>query len=114
MEEMRERYNMDLRRREAKELEEARAGFRTNIDVNINEAKISKSKRDAEEIRREKELTDMELEVRLDSLLGVRKDIRKMLRKVKRESDETRDRDEFIVSKIDKAKGMLRETRERE
>ena len=53
-------------------MEEARAEFRTKIAAAINEAKSCKSgaNRDEEDIQREKEYTAVEMEGRLNSLLG--------------------------------------------
>ena len=67
-----ERYYRSLRWREVDKLEEARVNFWTKIDAAINEAKSCESvaNRDAEESRRERKLMNMELEGRIDTLLG--------------------------------------------
>ena len=53
-------------------MEEASANFRTNIDATINEGKSFEpdTNRDSEEIRRERQSKYIEMEERLDSLLG--------------------------------------------
>ena len=107
-----ERYERVLRWRADGELEEARAEFWININADINKAKSCES--DAKEIRREWELTYMELEGRLDSLLGGRRDLRQRPRAAERERDNARDRAELLVRKIDEAEGMAIEERDRE
>ena len=69
---IRERYKRALRQRAAEESEKARAKFWTKIDAAINEANSCESgaNKDAEEILREWESTAMELQGRIDSLLG--------------------------------------------
>ena len=95
-----------LRRRAAKELEEARAEFWININADINKAKSCES--DAKEIRREWELTYMELEGRLDSLLGGQRDLRQRLRVDKRERKNSRYKSKSLVRYIDEADGIVR------
>ena len=56
----------------------------------------------------------MELEGRLDSLLGGRRDLRQRPRAAERERDNARDRAESMVRKIDEAEGMAIEERDRE
>ena len=53
-------------------MEEARAKFRTKINATINEGKSCKldTNRDAKEIRRKCQSTYMDMERRLDYLLG--------------------------------------------
>ena len=104
---MRERYKRALRWRAVDELEEARDEYRKNIADTINNEKICKSeaKRDTQERQRKWELTSMELEGRLYSVLVRRKDIMQRLRTAGREREDVRDRDELLVSKIDDAKG---------
>ena len=83
-------------------MQEARAKFWTKINASINEAKICEldAKRDAEESRRERELMDMDLEGRLDSLLGGWRDLMQRLREDKRKRDDSRDRAESLVRNI--------------
>ena len=68
MEGKRELYKRDLMQRAAKELEDSRNKFWTDIDAGINEANSceSNAKRDAKEIWREQELMEIYLEGRLD------------------------------------------------
>ena len=75
---MRERHKSALRQREANKLEKARADFWAKIDADINEAKSCKSeaKKDTEESRREQKLMEVELDWRLDSMLGGWRDLR--------------------------------------
>ena len=103
----RERFERSLRWRVSGKLEEERTKFWTKINAAINEAKSYESdeKRDAEEIRREQQLKDMDMEGRFDYLLGVRRDMRQILRAAERERGDARDRDELIVRKINEARG---------
>ena len=73
-------------------MEEARAKFWTNIDAVTNEVKIciSDAKRDAKEIQRERKLKAMDMEGRLNSLFGGRRDIREELREAERKRGNTR------------------------
>ena len=98
-------------------MEEARAKFWTKIAAAINEANRCKSgaNMDAEEIRRDQEYTDMELEGRLkNSLLGQWKYLVKILRASERDKDNERDRSKSTISQISEAEGMVRESRDRE
>ena len=72
-------------------MEKARANFWNKIYAVINEAKSCKSdaKRDSEEIRRERELMDMDLEWRFNYLLVGWKYISQRLRSSERERDNT-------------------------
>ena len=54
-------------------------------------------KRDAKEIRRQKELMAVDLEGRLDSLLGGRRDLKQRLRADERERDDARYKARSIV-----------------
>ena len=55
----------------------------------------------------------MDMEGRLDSLLGGTMDLRKRLRVTKRERDYARKRAKLIKENINKAEGMVREAREK-
>ena len=57
---------------------------------------------------------DTDLEWRFFYPLVGRRDVSQKPREAEREREDARDRAESIVRKIDKAKGMVRETRERE
>ena len=107
MEGMSERYERYLRWRADEKLEEARENFLTKIDAAINQAKSCESdaNRDVDESQRERELMGMEMDGRLNSLLGVRRDISQRLRLDEREKGDARDRAESLLRKIDEAWG---------
>ena len=65
-------------------------------------------KRGAEEIQRERELMAVELEGRLDSLLGGQRDLRQRLRADKRERKNSRYKSKSLVRYIDEADGIVR------
>ena len=65
-------------------------------------------KRGAEEIQRERELMAVELEGRLDSLLGGQRDLRQRLRVDKRERKNSRYKSKSLVRYIDEADGIVR------
>ena len=95
-------------------MEETRAKFWTNIDADINKSKSCEldSKRDAKESQREQELLDTNMEERINPLLGRWTYLRQMLMMEERYRVEARDMDKSLVRKIDKAKGVVRETTE--
>ena len=65
-------------------------------------------KRGAEEIQRERELVAVDLEGRLDSLLGGQRDLRQRLRVDKRERKNSRYKSKSLVRYIDEADGIVR------
>ena len=69
-------------------------------------------KRDAENIQRDKGFLAVNLEERLDYLLGGQRDIMQRLREDEREMDDVRDKSELPVRYIDEADGIVREARE--
>ena len=69
-------------------------------------------KRDAENIQRDKGFLAVNLEGRLDYLLGGQRDIMQRLREDEREMDDVRDKSELPVRYIDEADGIVREARE--
>ena len=109
MEGARERYYRSLRWREVDKLEEARVNFWTKIDAAINEAKSCESvaNRDAEESRRERKLMNMELEGRIDTLLGGQRSIRQRLGEAEMERVDARDRAELLVMKVDNSEWVV-------
>ena len=104
-----ERYYRSLRWREVDKLEEARVNFWTKIDAAINEAKSCESvaNRDAEESRRERKLMNMELEGRIDTLLGGQRSIRQRLGEAEMERVDARDRAELLVMKVDNSEWVV-------
>ena len=78
--------------------------FKAKLDV----------KRDAGDIRRERELMDVDLERRIDSLLGGRRYLGQRPGSDERERNNAMDKAESLVRYIDETDGIVREVRERE